>query len=99
MSNITVFCESCGKNFSKYKFTKRQCEILTLMAQGYSYFEISQKLFISNFTLKTHIYMIYAKLGLTSREKQKSITTQHTKAVLFFLKEIGALNQNWEIKQ
>ena len=84
--------------FSKYKFTKRQCEILTLIAQGYSYSEIKDKLKISLSTIKSHLNIIYAKLGLSSKEDTKSTSIHNTKAALIYLQTIGALDSNWNIK-
>ncbi|MCW3818211.1 response regulator transcription factor [Micromonospora sp. DR5-3] len=45
----------------------REVEILTLLARGHANKEISQRLFISEATVKTHLVHIYAKLGVDSR--------------------------------
>ncbi|MDH3974849.1 MAG: response regulator transcription factor [Deltaproteobacteria bacterium] len=47
--------------------TKRENEILSLIAAGHKNQEISSKLYISELTVKTHINNIYKKLGITSR--------------------------------
>lgn len=47
--------------------TKRESEILSLIAAGHKNQEISSKLYISELTVKTHINNIYKKLGITSR--------------------------------
>ena len=47
--------------------TQRETEILQLLAEGYSNGEISEKLFISNHTTKTHLEKIYDKLGVHNR--------------------------------
>lgn len=47
--------------------TKREMEILKLIARGMSNSEISAKLFISEHTVKTHIGNLLRKLGLSDR--------------------------------
>jgi len=49
------------------KLTEREKEILGLLAEGYLYKEISDKLGISFHTVKTHIHVIYEKLHVQSR--------------------------------
>ena len=56
--------------------TRREREILKLMADGLGNSTIAAKLFLSEGTVKNHISMIYSKLGLNDR----------TQAVLFALK-------------
>ena len=45
----------------------REKEVLELLVEGYSNQEISDKLFVSLNTTKTHISNIYAKLGVRRR--------------------------------
>ena len=47
--------------------TKREHELLELLAKGYRYKEIAEKLFISFETVRTHIHNIYEKLHVQSR--------------------------------
>lgn len=47
--------------------TKREIEILELMAVGFPYKEIAQKAFISINTVKTHVRKILTKLGVETR--------------------------------
>jgi DNA-binding NarL/FixJ family response regulator len=47
--------------------TERELEILDLLAKGYLYKEIAAELFISNHTVKKHIYNIYGKLHVQTR--------------------------------
>lgn len=49
------------------KLTKREKEMLDLLAKGYRYKEIADKLFISFETVRTHIHNIYEKLQVQSR--------------------------------
>lgn len=47
--------------------TPREAEILTLLTQGMSNRELSQQLFISEATVKTHLAHVFAKLGVETR--------------------------------
>ena len=49
------------------ELTKRENEVLQLLAEGYLYREIGEKLFISLPTVRTHIHRIYDKLHVRSR--------------------------------
>jgi DNA-binding NarL/FixJ family response regulator len=57
------------------KLTKRELEILTLLAKGYLYKEIGDHLGITLSTVRAHLHTIYEKLHVQSR----------TQAVLKFL--------------
>ncbi|MCB5179445.1 response regulator [Streptomyces antimicrobicus] len=47
--------------------TKRELEVLQLVADGLSNQQISKRLFLSQATVKSHLVHIYAKLGVESR--------------------------------
>lgn len=47
--------------------TKREFELLELLSKGYRYKDISEKLFISTDTVRTHIRNIYVKLQVRSK--------------------------------
>jgi DNA-binding NarL/FixJ family response regulator len=49
------------------QLTNREYEILELIAQGFSYKQIADKIFISVFTAKTHIHHIYEKLQVKNK--------------------------------
>lgn len=49
--------------------TKRETEILQLIAEGKTYTQISEELFISKETSKTHIKNIYSKLQVTCKSE------------------------------
>jgi DNA-binding NarL/FixJ family response regulator len=49
--------------------TKRETEILTLISEGKTYTQISEELFISKETSKTHIKNIYSKLQVNSKSQ------------------------------
>lgn len=50
-----------------YKLSRREVEILQAVAAGISNYEISEKLFISEKTVKAHINHIFKKMGVKSR--------------------------------
>ena len=53
--------------YAKDLLTLREREVLALIASGYNSREVSEKLFISSHTVKTHIYNIYSKINVTNR--------------------------------
>jgi len=54
----------------------REKEVLNLIPKGYSNKDIAKALFISEKTVKTHLYNIYQKLGVNTRAKVISILFQ-----------------------
>ncbi|WP_161971347.1 response regulator transcription factor [Edaphocola flava] len=52
---------------SDYGITPKEHEVLESLSKGFTYQEISDKLFISVKTLKGHIYRIYQKLQVNNR--------------------------------
>jgi DNA-binding NarL/FixJ family response regulator len=59
--------------------TVREKEILTRIADGASNKEIADSLFISLHTVKSHIYNIYKKIGVTNRLKAAQWVTKQQK--------------------
>jgi DNA-binding CsgD family transcriptional regulator len=55
------------KIFQKYKITPREQEIVHLIIEGASNKDIEKKLFISDSTVRNHIYNIYQKLDVQNR--------------------------------
>ncbi len=49
--------------------SKRETEILRLLVEGYDYRATAEKLFLSSYTVRTHITNIYHKLHVTSKAK------------------------------
>ncbi|GAA0392074.1 hypothetical protein Acor_17750 [Acrocarpospora corrugata] len=47
--------------------SKRETEVMDLIAIGHSNGEIAQRLFLSEKTVKNHVNRIYSKLGVDSR--------------------------------
>ncbi len=55
--------------YSEYELTEREIEILKLVVAGRSNQQISEDLFITVGTVKSHIHSIYGKLGISSRSQ------------------------------
>ena len=62
------------------ELSPRETEVLSLVARGMSNRLIARNLFISEKTVKNHLYSIFRKIGVTDR----------TKAALFAVKSLGA---------
>lgn len=56
-----------GANNNKDILTKRELEVLALMAEGLSHKEAAEKLFISPKTVRTHLENIYEKLQVNNK--------------------------------
>jgi DNA-binding CsgD family transcriptional regulator len=76
---LDVFVANDGKR-EGLGITRRELEVLELMAQGMSNREIAEKLYVSENTIKTHSSRVFDKLGAKRR----------TQAVQFG-KELGLL--------
>jgi len=55
------------KKHHEIPLTKREIEIVALVAKGFKNKEVARKLFISEPTVKTHLYRIFQKLDIRSR--------------------------------
>jgi len=64
---IKAFRPVTQQNPDIENLTRREREMLDLLAKGYRYKEIADKLFISFETVRTHIHNIYEKLHVQSR--------------------------------
>ena len=53
--------------FAGESLSKRELEVLVLVAQGYNNNEIAKRLYISKATVKTHLQHVYSKLGVKNR--------------------------------
>ncbi|QOS69589.1 hypothetical protein GS424_007060 [Eggerthella guodeyinii] len=60
---------SCSALAGEFQLTKREEEVLSLLAAGRGRQYVSEALVISEGTAKTHIKHIYAKLGIHSKEE------------------------------
>ena len=52
---------------NKNGLTKREIEVVNLLFLGLKNFEISTKLFISEYTVENHLKSIYQKIGVKNR--------------------------------
>jgi DNA-binding NarL/FixJ family response regulator len=59
------------------KLTEREIEVLRLIAKGMSNVDISEKLFLSEGTVRNHVSSILAKLSVTDRTQAAVIAIQH----------------------
>lgn len=65
------------KNADKYNLTNRELEIVKLLKQGIKYQIIANKLFISEYTVKTHLRNIFEKTGASNRLEVIHILEKH----------------------
>lgn len=61
--------EVCAKVAEEYGLTRREAEVLTIMAAGYSMPYIQEKLCIERGTVTSHCSHIYQKLGVHKRDE------------------------------
>ena len=81
----------------KYEdFTKREKEILCLLAHGLSTKQIQEDLCLSRPTVVTHINNMYAKTGIFNKDDLSPIT-KRIRLILFYLKQEGVLDFDWHI--
>jgi DNA-binding NarL/FixJ family response regulator len=60
---------SLGGSETRASLTERECQVLALVAEGFSNQEIAQRLTIELGTVKNHVHNILRKLNVTSREE------------------------------
>lgn len=72
------------------ELSRRERELLSLMAEGCSNTAISEKLWLSPKTVETHVRSIFTKLGL------RDTGTVHRRviAVLMYLQSTGSIAQD-----
>ncbi len=74
------------KNFQistdNFQLTPREKEILVLLSSGKSNAQIAEELFISQSTVKTHIYNIFQKINVPNRIQAALWTVKHLSAQL-----------------
>ena len=65
----TVTKKEKEENIDKYGLTKKELEVLSLISEGYSNKEISDKLVVTISTTKAHVHNILQKLYVSDRTK------------------------------
>ena len=65
----TVTKKEKEENINKYGLTKKELEVLSLISEGYSNKEISDKLVVTISTTKAHVHNILQKLYVSDRTK------------------------------
>lgn len=65
----------------KLHLNPREVDIINLIYQGLKNTEISEKLFISEHTVKNHIYNIFEKIGIKNRTSLLQWVIQKTKSI------------------
>lgn len=68
--------ERCAQVAEKYSLSPRQAEVLGLLSKGRNTVYIQEKLVISHYTAKAHIYNIYQKIGIHSRQELLNLIEQ-----------------------
>ena len=61
--------QRCERIAGAHQFTPREREIFLLLAQGFTIPAISEKLFVSENTVKSHVKSIYQKMGIHTRSE------------------------------
>ena len=61
--------ERCSRLSRLYGLTRREEEVVSLLARDVAYSQVEAELSIANSTLKTHVRHIYAKLGVTDKHE------------------------------
>jgi DNA-binding NarL/FixJ family response regulator len=59
------------------QLTDRETDVLRLIARGFSNKNISERLFLSEGTIRNHVSSILAKLGVSDRTQAAVIAIQH----------------------
>ena len=73
-----MLASQCQKLADQHGFTRREGEIFLLLAQGYTMPAISEKLFVSENTVKSHVKAIYQKLDIHSRTELIDLVNNET---------------------
>ena len=69
VQNSVGFCleHSLEHSIMKFALSEREADVLRLIADGRSNYEISEQIHVSVSTVKKHIYNIFNKAGVNSR--------------------------------
>ena len=67
--NAAPFRDRCDALAKRYELSPRETEVFVYLAKGRNAEYIQQKLFISANTVKSHIFHIYKKMGISSQQR------------------------------
>jgi DNA-binding NarL/FixJ family response regulator len=70
---------ACALVADGFELTPRELEVFELLAQGQNRTHISEKLFLSRETVKTHTRNIYRKMSLHSQEELVALTMKQAR--------------------
>ena len=83
---VASFNQKKSKSKESESLSTRENEILDLLAKGFRYKEIGDKLFISTETVRRHVHNIYEKLHVSSRtDAINKVYRNNTLPGLFFM--------------
>lgn len=74
--------------------TPRCKEVLELSSQGYSVKELAKILYVSKFTIRSHLHEIYSVMNIDNVDN----SVRKTIAILMYLKEKGVLPADFKIR-
>ena len=74
---LPYFRICCEEIAQEYGLSQREGEVLVLLAKGRNANYIQKKLYVANSTVRTHIYHIYRKLGITSQQQIMDLIDAH----------------------
>lgn len=60
-----------------FDLTRRERDVLDLLARGFSNTEIAEQLDVKPSTVKTHVSRIFSKIGVSSRVEAATLAVQH----------------------
>jgi DNA-binding CsgD family transcriptional regulator len=72
---------SCAKLETEYALTARECEVFELYARGRDCSYVSEALYVSEHTVKSHVYHIYQKMDIHSQQELISIVEKRTRDI------------------
>lgn len=82
------------------RLSKRELEIIDLLAHGYCAQDVENKLKIKPCTFKTHMNSVYAKFTDVLDTCERDSSRHYKKFVieLLYLRYKGVLSEDWEIR-
>ncbi|MDR1184487.1 MAG: LuxR C-terminal-related transcriptional regulator [Coriobacteriales bacterium] len=75
------FQQRCELVIDLYELTPREAEVFILLAKGRNAEYISERLFVSPATIKSHIYHIYRKLGINSQQRLMNVVDEAGRSI------------------